>query len=185
VVTVPAVVDRATAPLIPVLDRVEGSLPMTPGVPESPIAPPLVPAPIQAAPVVLGGPSSLSGTASESASRTSVGAAGLEAHTSGPALLATPDGTSDPTAARGHLSAATAATAAGAGLLGSLDDAIGHWSFGVGPSGSASATGLALLLLALASSAGVFGAGARSLRVLGPLHLGPFRRAHRPGFSPD
>ena len=33
--------------------------------------------------------------------------------------------------------------------------------------------------------AGVFGAGARSLRVLRPLPQGPFRRACRPGFSPD
>jgi hypothetical protein len=66
------------------------------------------------------------------------------------------------------------------GLAGGTDSSVG-----VGPSGSATATALTLLLLALASSAGVFGAGARSLRVLGPLFQGPFRRAHRPGFSPD
>jgi hypothetical protein len=94
--------------------------------------------------------------------------------------------------ARVGTAVAVAATAASLGadllgghLLGGLVGGFTDSSVGVGPSGSATATALTLLLLALASSAGVFGAGARSLRVLGPLFQGPFRRAHRPGFSPD
>jgi hypothetical protein len=88
--------------------------------------------------------------------------------------------------ARVGTAVAVAATVASLGghLLGGLAGGTDS-SVGVGPSGSATATALTLLLLALASSAGVFGAGARSLRVLGPLFQGPFRRAHRPGFSPD
>lgn len=188
VVTVPAVVASLTTPLLPVLDEVEASLPGGPG---SPLAPPPVTAPVPgAAPVDLGVVGSLPGPSAPttSASRTPSGPAAARTARSTAALLTLPDRIAtmgsdlrdDVTAATVSTTAATAA--AGIGLLGDL---VGHGAFGVGPSGSASATALGLTLLALAS-AGAFGAGsARSPRITGLLHQGPFRRAHRPGFSPD
>ncbi len=189
VVTVPSVVDQVTTPLLPVLDQVENSLPGVPGVPGVPAVPmsPVVPVPPTTsfeAPPALTAPG-LTGTAAvhdRRAVRTSDESATTTqlSDTMAPWLRGADAAEASAGAASVVAVAATVATLAD-DLLGGFGDT----SVGVGPSGSATATALTLLLLALASSAGAFGAGARSLRVLGPLPQGPFRRAHRPGFSPD
>ena len=189
VVTVPSVVDQVTTPLLPVLDQVENSLPGVPGVPGVPAVPmsPVVPVPPTTsfeAPPALTAPG-LTGTAAvhdRRAVRTSDESATTTqlSDTMAPWL-----GAADAAEASAGAASVVAVAATVATLADDLLGGFGDTSVGVGPSGSATATALTLLLLALASSAGAFGAGARSLRVLGPLPQGPFRRAHRPGFSPD
>jgi hypothetical protein len=160
-----------------------------PTIPGSPVAP-LSPAPpVEAAAVPTAPGLASTGIADPRAARTvDVSAAGTQLSGMTAPWL---DG-ADQTDASARVGTAVAATVASLGghllgghLLGGLVGGFTDSSVGVGPSGSATATALTLLLLALASSAGVFGAGARALRVLGPLFQGPFRRAHRPGFSPD
>jgi hypothetical protein len=153
-------------------------------IPGSPVAPSPAP-PVEAAAVPTAPGLASTGIADRRAARTvDVSAAATQLSGMTAPWLVGADRT-DASAGVGTAVAATVASLGGdllGGLVGGLTDGT---SVGVGPSGSATATALTLLLLALASSAGVFGAGARSLRVLGPLFQGPFRRAHRPGFSPD
>ncbi len=194
VVTVPSVVDHVTTPLLQVLDGVENSLPGLPGIPGVPTVPVSPVGPLPAAPSVAALPaltvprvtSTAAGIADHGAARTSdVSAAATQlSGMTAPWLIGADR--ADASVAAGTVVAVAATVASLGDLLGGLAGGFTDTtSVGVGPSGSATATALTLLLLALASSAGAFGAGARSLRVLGPLFQGPFRRAHRPGFSPD
>ena len=161
-------------------------MPMVPGSPVVPLSP-AASVETAVAPTASGLTGTAAGTADRHAARTvdvSIAATQLSGMAA-PWLVGADRANASAPAGTAVAVAATAASLGGDLLGGLVGGFTGDTSVGVGPSGSATATALTLLLLALATSAGVFGAGARSLRVLGPLFQGPFRRAHRPGFSPD
>ncbi|HEU5483358.1 MAG TPA: hypothetical protein VFU98_00515 [Microlunatus sp.] len=181
-ITVPSVAEHVTEALLPVLDEVgeaqppHAASPGPPSTPAVPLRPGFAVGPVGSPPAESVSAAQLSlDDASGATARSSV--LSLEPGLLGGALVGAPQ------KASGSSPRSTVATRAGL-LLGAAHS-LQEGLVGVGPSGSATAMALGLSLLALAST-GAFGPGtARLVRVVGLQHRQPYRRAHRPGFSPD